>query len=129
MKILVENKDKNKIIYQITCCVGPHLKEYHYIGYTKRTLEKRLQEHLFTNTAVTKFIKINDVRCVRAEVLEECEYEQLLDSAETRHIANYILKRGTKANKRNHLINIDLKGLNRYTLKNVKSIYNKLQFN
>ena len=132
MKVFItdENREKNNVIYKITCYIGSHYKEYHYIGLTKRPLEKRVYEHI-TNykSAVYKFIKENNVEAIHVEVLEQCKYEQLLDSAETRAIANYILKRGTKNNQKNRLINIDLKGLDKYTLKGVKEIYNCLQFN
>ena len=41
-----ENREKNNVIYKITCYIGSHYKEYHYIGLTKRPLEKRVYEHI-----------------------------------------------------------------------------------
>ena len=130
MQYIINEKDKERtnVIYLVTCFVGNHYKEYHYIGLTKRKLEQRFTEHCFKNTAVSKFIKENNVTAISIEVLRECKYEQLLDSAETAEMCKYFLKRGTPNNQRNRLINRDFKGLTDYTLKGVKDILNCLQF-
>lgn len=116
-----DRKAKN-VIYQITCFMGSHNKQYHYIGMTKRELDKRFNEHITNEkSAVYKFITehAKDFKYIKVEVLKEVKYIPHLDKEETKAIGKYILQKGTKANKKNHLLNRDLKGLEKLTLKQI----------
>lgn len=126
MKILWDNKEDKKrtnVIYQITLFVGNHNKQYHYIGKTKRELQKRIKEHIYKkNCTIYNFINTNKVKTIKIDILKQCNYYNkiILDTFETIEICKYFKKRGTKNNKNNRLINIDLKGLDTYSLKDIK---------
>lgn len=117
-----KNKKETNVIYKITCCIGKHWKEYHYIGMTKRPLEARVKEHLTKEgSAVHNFITehMEELQMVKVEILKKVKYIPHLDKEETKAIGEYILLRGTKANKKNRLLNRDLKGLEKLTLKQI----------
>ena len=96
---------------------------------TKRELQKRISEHLTKKeSSVFQFLEENKdlIYSIEISVLYECEFEQLLDSTESLEIGKYILKNGTKANKRNRLINKNFKGFESLTLENVRRCCNML---
>lgn len=134
MEIIYKNQEdaaKTNVIYQITFEVGQHKKHYHYIGKTKRRLEKRIDEHITRNHAVRQFINSNNLNYIQVEVLYECDYDDRinLDLYETRELCRYYAKRGTTANQKNHLINRDLKELDTYTLKDIKRKFAEMNVN
>lgn len=115
---------KKDVIYEITLKVGKHNKSLHYIGKTKRNLQKRMEEHIKNEKCpVGKAIRDYGLDKIYVDVLYECENDDRinLDMYETRELCRYYSKRGTKANQKNHLINRDLKGLDTYTLKDIKN--------
>lgn len=127
----VEDATKSNVIYQITFEVGNHHKQYCYIGKTKRELQKRIEEHITRNHAVKQFIDNNDLEYIKVSVLYECkDHDRInLDMFETRELCRYFAKHGTMNNKRNHLINRDLKELNTYTLKDIKELFAEMSVN
>lgn len=115
---------KTNVVYEITLYVGSHEKEYHYIGKTSRQLEKRIKEHINNSKCpVGQMIRECDVKRMSVVVLYECDYYDRLnlDMYETRELCRYYKERGTIANQRNRLINRDLKGLELYTLADIKT--------
>lgn len=125
-----EDKDKTNIIYKINLYLAPYGKKFVYIGMTRRRLQTRVNEHLYYNSKspVYQFIQNNNIKNIEIEILHECEYEQLLESAESYNIGKYFLKHGTQNNKKNRLINLDLKGFQKMTLTNIKKCCDALEF-
>lgn len=124
-----KDKTKKRVIYKIDILLKPYRKKYSYIGMTKRELKKRVDEHLTDyRSSVYQFLEENKdlIYSIEISVLYECEFEQLLDSTESLEIGKYILKNGTKANKRNRLINKNFKGFESLTLENVRRCCNML---
>lgn len=116
------------VVYMVRIFVGSHRKQFHYIGYTTQPLVKRFQQHLYGKSAVHDFIKENldTVKEVSIEVIKQAQYKQELDALETIALCEYILKRGTKANQKNRLVNKSYKYLNEFTLQSVKACKEKL---
>lgn len=122
-----KDKTKKRVIYKIDILLKPYRKKYSYIGMTKRELKKRVDEHLTDyRSSVCQFLEENkgNIWGIEIHILHECEFEQLLDSAESLEIGKYILKNGTRANKKNKLINKSFKGFDSLTLDNVRKCCN-----
>lgn len=129
MKMIFNEEDRTKenVVYMITLRVAPYRKKYVYIGMTQRALEKRIQEHLYDKRSqVNKFIRENEIKEFRVDILHECEFEQLLESAESYRIGTYFLEKGTLNNQKNRLINKQFKGFQKMTLATIKECCDKL---
>ena len=124
-----QDKTKRKVVYRVDIILKPYRKKHSYIGMTKRELQTRINEHLTKKkSSVYQFLEEhkNEIYSIEISILYECGFEQLLDCTESLEIGKYILKNGTKANKRNRLINKNLKGFDKLTLENVKKCCNIL---
>lgn len=122
-----EDKVKSNVIYLIEVYVAPYRKKFIYIGLTTRQLKERVNEHLNKGGAVYNFIRNNNIKSIKVNVLWECKYTQCLDAIESLFIGKYILKHGTRANKRNRLLNKDLKGFDKMPLKLIEKCCERLQ--
>ena len=125
-----KDKIKTNVVYMINLYTAPYGKKFVYIGITKRRLQARVNEHLYYNTKspVYQFIQNNNIKEIEIEILHECEYEQLLESVESYNIGKYFLKHGTQNNKKNRLLNLDLKGFQKMTLAKIEKCCNALEF-
>lgn len=116
-----DDKEKENVVYMITLKIAPYRKKYVYIGMTQRALKERIREHLYDKRSqVCKFIQTHEVKELEVEVLHECQFEQLLESAESYKIGTYFLKNGTLNNQKNRLINKHFKGFQKMTLATIK---------
>lgn len=112
-------KYENNVIYQIT------IGEYNYIGLTSRPLEMRIKEHLYNKESpVNQYIKENNIQEINVKILNHLPSSKKLDKKETKAIAQYIVYNSKKKSFKN-LLNIDFKGLDTLSIKELKEIIRK----
>lgn len=118
---------ETNVVYLMTF-YGKYGKKYHYIGQTSRTLKRRTWEHLHEKKdRVYKTIQEIKPKKLEVSIIEQCKYSITLETRETIAIGNYILKRGTRNNQRNRLINKLYKGWLNKTRVQIEEIMAEMQ--
>lgn len=118
--IKCKNTKESNVIYKITL-TNNNGDMFHYIGLTSRPLKMRNNEHFYNKKDIIRqTIDTYNINNIKVDILKKLNDKKQLNKQETLEIARYIKNYGKDNNKNNHLINIDLKGLEKKTLKEIK---------